>query len=148
MGVIEANTCLEGVDVTISQTAGSPELNYEGVTIELFTPCQPEFEPGTAVVTFDAFFSNTLSTGELADDENEIKLYPNPNNGQFTIELGELQERGTLQVHDLTGRLVYQTLLPPGSEIFDVYLEDSAKGMYILTLSGDQQRKVQRFSVH
>ena len=100
------------------------------------------------MVTFDAFFSNTLSTGELADDENEIKLYPNPNNGQFTIELGELQERGTLQVHDLTGRLVYQTLLPPGSEIFDVYLEDSAKGMYILTLSGDQQRKVQRFSVH
>jgi hypothetical protein len=147
-GVIEANTCLEGVDVTISQTAGSPELNYEDVRIELFTPCQAGFEPSTAVVTFDAFFSNTLSTNEWAPQENEIMLYPNPNNGQFTIKLGNLEERGTLQVHDLTGRLVYQTLLTPRSEIFDVNLENSAKGMYILTITGTQQRRVQRFTVH
>jgi len=112
-----------------------------------FETC-PEFEPSTAVVTFDAFFSYTLSTGELAYEGNVIKLYPNPNNEHFTIELGDLQERGTLQVHDLTGRLVYQTLLTAESEVFDVHLENSVKGMYLLTLSRDQQRRFQRFAVH
>ncbi|MCZ4410548.1 T9SS type A sorting domain-containing protein [Cryomorphaceae bacterium 1068] len=147
-GVIAGNTCLEGVDVTISQTVGSPELNYEDVKIELFTPCQPGFEPSTAVVTFDAFFSNTLSTDELASKENGIKLYPNPNNGQFTIELDDLSEMSTLQVHDLTGRLVYQTILTPGSDIFDLQLESGAKGMYILSLSGNDRQRVQRFTTY
>ncbi len=36
-----------------------------------------------------------------------LKLYPNPNNGQFVVETGNNVVNGTLQIFDLAGRNVY-----------------------------------------
>lgn len=65
-----------------------------------------------------------LSTNEVKLDK--LKLYPNPNNGTFTIDT---KEKSTYQIYDVNGRLVKQGDLKIGQNNVQTTLQ---KGVYIL----------------
>ncbi|OAV45672.1 T9SS type A sorting domain-containing protein [Lewinella sp. 4G2] len=55
---------------------------------------------------------NDGATGELG--ETQLSVFPNPNNGNFTVELNlpTAQDRVVMTVSDMTGRIVDNTFLP------------------------------------
>ncbi|MDA7803698.1 T9SS type A sorting domain-containing protein [Crocinitomix sp.] len=70
-------------------------------------------------------------------------LYPNPNNGQFTIKAN--QSIQSITVHSVDGQIIYQA--NPNKGMIDISLTDIASGVYHLELSTDNQRKIERFVV-
>jgi methionine-rich copper-binding protein CopC len=66
-----------------------------------------------------------------------VRLYPNPNNGRFTIDLewanANSADRATIEVLNVMGQTVYQAELPitGNSTSMNISLtENIAKGMY------------------
>jgi parallel beta-helix repeat protein len=75
---------------------------------------------------------------------NLLQVYPNPNNGVFTISFGG-NSTAQLQAFDATGKLVLDSQLLPGSV---QQMEFEAAGIYTLMLiTADGARNVQRVSV-
>jgi len=62
-----------------------------------------------------------------------FKIYPNPNEGNFNIELGNIRE-GTANIFDLTGKLVYSTTLSRTNNI-KLPSNKFGSGIYFLDIS-------------
>ena len=63
-----------------------------------------------------------------------FRLYPNPTTGEITVEY---EQRGTLQVIDMTGRVMLTQLLPAGGGSAMVYLTNVPAGLYQYRYSVD-----------
>lgn len=75
----------------------------------------------------------------------QLELYPNPNNGEFTV-VGDFRG-GQLQVLDLTGRAVSFTLLRSSSDRSVIELTDAKSGLYLLNWVDETSIGNRRFSV-
>lgn len=63
---------------------------------------------------------------------NFIKVYPNPNTGQFTINFGVMEKQnGQYSLWDSSGRLVYQTTNLTGKFERDIHLPQLSSGIYL-----------------
>jgi len=72
---------------------------------------------------------------------NIIKLYPNPNDGIFTIAYNEpLSEESAkiITIYSADGRPVYKGTMPEGELTKNLDLSFVKPGLYIMTLSGDE----------
>ncbi len=90
----------------------------------------------------------TLSLEDI-DPLSNVKLYPNPTNGQFTIELPITNEEVTIQIMDVTGRTVtnpksYNTS-PAGQIVMDI--STFKKGIYLVVLQTPTKKVTQRISL-
>lgn len=132
--LIPANTCLQGVDVSISQTNGSPESVYEDVRIVIFSPCQPNFEGSQEEAVFDAYFTGAVGTNNLESEDQILTVFPNPSKGNFSIRLNGLSELGRLQISDLSGRVVFQKQVNPREELIEIELNQVNPGIYLLSV--------------
>lgn len=66
------------------------------------------------------------------DLSNTISLYPNPNNGQFYLDLSSLKAVSSISIVDILGRLVYSyTNISPGTVEIS---QNLAAGMYVVTV--------------
>jgi ELWxxDGT repeat protein len=73
-------------------------------------------------------------------------LYPNPNDGSFTIQLENQQfEKGTVSVYDMLGREVYQSTINKQSQIIN--LNNPPKGIYLIKLQLDDVILTRRMTV-
>jgi len=91
-----------------------PDVYYDGT-----------FNGGTADAQIANFFGACSpclklgeANGEVTGEDSEVmgnslfKLYPNPNNGRLTIEIGtEESQRFTIEIYDLMGKKVYAEAL-------------------------------------
>lgn len=68
-----------------------------------------------------------------------IAVFPNPNNGSFTIARTEAESAEPFELLDASGRVVRQWLMPQGVEREQVTI-DGASGLYMLRWSGGQLR--------
>lgn len=64
-----------------------------------------------------------------------ITIFPNPNNGNFTLDFGKQLTNAKITVKDVLGKQIYTKTLS-GSE-FNIYLEE-AKGVYFITIQLEQ----------
>jgi hypothetical protein len=78
---------------------------------------------------------------EQATSAGELVVYPNPNNGQFTVQL-PTDESATLTLYDLNGRTVWQRKAT--SEVSIVSLPD---GVYLLSATTASNRWTKRIVV-
>jgi hypothetical protein len=63
--------------------------------------------------------------------EKSIKVYPNPNNGQFTVELSNFESRSTLFLVNTMGSIVFQGTINE-NESTQFELLNLNKGIYFL----------------
>lgn len=75
-----------------------------------------------------------LTPGPSPAERGGIQVYPNPNNGAFTMSYAAQPVAGALEVRDLSGRLVLKERLPQWSQVHRVDLAGEASGMYHCTL--------------
>jgi len=81
--------------------------------------------------------SITMSGIPMITNNNNISIYPNPNNGNFTISNHLNLSNNELQIIDVLGRVVYKTTLSGDNNSIDVsYLSD---GVYFYQLTNNKE---------
>jgi len=91
----------------------------------------------------DVYLVKTNSDGisgfhQIIKPDSTFNVFPNPNNGTFTIQLDEAHSNVSIYVYDLNGRIVYSK-----NGLFDqlktevIKLPDVSDGLYYLHLSSE-----------
>ncbi|GAA4459894.1 hypothetical protein GCM10023093_01760 [Nemorincola caseinilytica] len=137
--------------ISINSTTGVMSwggVSYGSASIQYTTPT-------------GCYASKTVTVIALRNGENSleerptdgIQLYPNPNNGAFTLS-GTLPGTGngavSVTVTDILGRTVYTDELYAVADRINKELKvmnTPCAGMYLLTLSSDNEKKVIRFTI-
>lgn len=86
----------------------------------------------------------TIFVNDVIADINNLYVYPNPNNGNFTIELNGFNGDAEVKVYDVQGRLIYNENFYAESEkdfTHAIHLEDH-KGIFFIKISDAKQQGV------
>ena len=59
---------------------------------------------------FNSFCSQVVSVNEV-NLQNHMVIYPNPNNGKFTLTLGNETEKGIVEIYNALGQRIYQSAI-------------------------------------
>jgi len=81
-----------------------------------------------------------VGTDEAEFEPVGLFLQPNPTTGTFTVRLDRTLEGQTIQVSDMTGRMLYNQ--EPNSLTTDISGNNWPVGMYIVRYAGEAQRLV------
>jgi hypothetical protein len=84
------------------------------------------FEDGW-VVKFAPDIPNLVNN--ISPYNGSVNLYPNPNNGRFTIELSGINFKSSLEIFNILGEKVYQTRLNASTNQID--LSNYSNGIYL-----------------
>jgi len=76
-----------------------------------------------------------VSVKDKSNSDNTISIYPNPSNGYFTFN--NLKKENTIEIYDITGRLILNTIAQNTSETID--LSDKQKGVYFYKIISDKK---------
>ncbi len=93
---------------------------------------------------------NTTSVAEINSNGRVNKLYPNPNNGAFAIEIAvKTPESLEMAVTDMAGRTLHrQTFFADGNQLLNINIPGLSPGMYLVRLQGESTRQHVRFVVN
>ncbi|MFK7786769.1 MAG: T9SS type A sorting domain-containing protein [Crocinitomicaceae bacterium] len=91
--------------------------------------------PGYAWMVDDVCMlaTNSPVTG-LAENENElIKVFPNPTNGIFTVDIHKIQGEAEVRITDLQGRILCEQKASASMHTVDLEINSNA-GVYLVTV--------------
>lgn len=80
----------------------------------------------------------------IIKDELTIKTYPNPNNGNFTIEFGQNKTYVLVEIYSTLGQKVYGKSIEKDNK---VQINNLTSGIYYVTISNTSLNKVMRVIV-
>lgn len=96
----------------------------------------------------DTTYIDTVDFGVgIADVEKigSFNLYPNPSNGQVTLELDNPNGKPVLMyIYSITGQLVYSEKFEGKKAVHHFDISKQAEGLYIVKLAMDEKIKIQR----
>ena len=101
-------------------------------------------DTSSSMLTTTATFT-TAPRLEAMDDVNTFILYPNPNDGSFTLENGDM-EKGDVSIYNVNGQLIYHSTFE-NTDAIKITLENVADGMYAVVLSDGTQTKTKRLII-
>lgn len=81
-----------------------------------------------------ADLSALLGTEEIQGSTTTVNIFPNPADHFLNIQFEE-EQQGILEITDLTGKLVYQSALPPTRNT-QLDISSFTQGVYILNING------------
>ena len=148
--------CVDDASVTLTGTPTGGAWSGPGVTGSNFDPATAGL--GTQVATYNytdsigcsgtasvsiqvdacvGFVENTLANG--------VSVYPNPNNGSFTLSVNANVGDLTIKITDMQGRVVYTSVENNVNAGFvkQISLDTQSSGMYLMHIitNGEQQTK-------
>jgi len=130
---VESDWCMSGwgapcVILDISNWAGSNDVRVAFETFSYFG--NPIFVDNVAV-------SQLVGVNDNDRLENNIRIFPNPTNGQFTVSIAGENQFDKLLVTNYMGQVVnQQTISPSKSKIILNESDRWASGVYFIKLSG------------
>jgi hypothetical protein len=92
-----------------------------------------EGSPGSSP-TFPCTANSVSQTEQLL----QLKLYPNPNHGQFLLDLGNLTESDKkvfVEIYNLLGEKIYHEVILPGQKSHDIELVEALPGVYYVKVT-------------
>jgi len=97
-------------------------------------------------------FSGPLTNTILSVDENDvvaksIAVYPTVNNGNVTISADKSYGKTTLELFDISGKVVYTNTIELDANSDEVNFGTLSAGNYILKLSGDDFKTTKRLII-
>jgi len=72
---------------------------------------------------------STTGINNMAANAGNIIVYPNPNNGNFTIQLSGVSDKSSVEVYNTMGQMVYTGALASGNNTVD--LNTKSNGVYL-----------------
>lgn len=128
----------------LSTCTGNPiemHMNYMDYTNDA---CMYMFTEGQALRqqahfnTISSNFNQTTLSSSTFIKKNEITIYPNPNKGFFTLNFDNLIEDATIEVIDVSGRIVLKTKVEDSTSLEqNIDLTSAAKGVYIVLVKSN-----------
>ena len=159
--VITVNLTINKVDTAISQTGVTLSADVSGMayqwldcingnsilsgeTNQSFTATvngnyAVEITENSCVDTSSCY---TITTVGIIENnfENILVIYPNPSNGDFTIDLGAMYEKTTITITDIYGGIIEKATYHQ-SQILHLTIEASM-GVYFMTVSVEREQVV------
>lgn len=133
---------------TVVVTGGTSPYNYLWSNNSQDSVTATGLNPGTVSITVtdanNCTFSGTVDIVlGIAFNEfvSSFKAFPNPNNGDFSIEINSsLNENYLMTVIDMKGQMVYQEQISNsnGKTVFPVSLGRERKGIYIIQILSNE----------
>ncbi len=82
---------------------------------------------------------NNEGVNELKDKGEDIRVYPNPNNGKFAIEVKseELRVKSIVEVYNVLGEKIYYKQLTMDNEQWAIDLRNQTSGIYLYRILND-----------
>jgi hypothetical protein len=94
------------------------------------------------VTTSDVITVSVSPTGlfDLLKEQANIKIYPNPNTGSFTLSyLLKNNVNANVEIMDIAGRLIYQNKLTSQADNLNIQLSNVNNGIYFLKISNGKE---------
>jgi formylmethanofuran dehydrogenase subunit D len=90
---------------------------------------------------------NTLIEPINAFDEKQVKVYPNPNNGVFTIELTNFDRRTEIIIVNMLGKVVHR-VENAGNNQMGISIPFIQKGIYSIVVSDGHTLETRKMVIH
>ena len=130
-------------DVSVSITSGVVFIESENGNIAQVTGANIPADNGVVHVIDAVLLPATPTNGIMEDGfGNALKLYPNPTNGNFSIDLGESYPTTSITITDLLGKTI-QTNEFTNNHILNLKIDEPA-GIYLLKIESGNQKVVKR----
>jgi uncharacterized delta-60 repeat protein len=85
-------------------------------------------------------YGGTITSINRHDESTHIGLFPNPASTHFTIDMGKVASQATIEIFDLTGRLIHSTNVNNAQLVhFDRW--DYLSGMYFIMVQTEDSYK-------
>jgi hypothetical protein len=133
-----------GVWYTNNFSSSSPSWNqsYNGMSNVKVTDLDLRNDNTVFAATYGrgifsgVFTSNQLSNQSLTEVNNNIKIYPNPSNGVFTISLQNFTGKLNYSLYDINGRAIFTKETNYITNL-SVDLKNLQRGTYFIKLEGE-----------
>jgi hypothetical protein len=89
---------------------------------------------------------SSAASAENALEIADIRVYPNPSNGLFNLEVAGLDQSVNVSIENIQGQVVYQGMVN-GNGRMELNIQNQAAGIYMLHLSTEQGRVVRKLIV-
>ena len=160
-GTATTNTaCLSDASIALTGTPAGGTWSGPGVTASTFSPATAGVGAQTTSYSFtDANGCTGVATVVITVNactgvvdqtlSNGISIFPNPNNGTFTIAVDANVGDLTMEVTDMQGRVVYTSVDNNVHSGFvkQISLDTQASGLYLLHIIANGEQKTQKISV-
>ncbi|MBT5402491.1 MAG: T9SS type A sorting domain-containing protein, partial [Crocinitomicaceae bacterium] len=162
--VVTLNLIIDSVDTTVTPsglllTANQSGASYQWLDCPAMTPISGAVgQSYTATAngdyaviinhngctdTSECYTVNSVGIVEN-DFETDVLIYPNPTDGNFSIDLGGVYETINVTIRDAGGKLI-QSKTYTSSQILKLKL-DEAPGIYAVVIASDSKRAVVKLS--
>lgn len=102
---------------------------------------------GYGIIDVKAALDSAAKRNSIANTPQISLLFPNPNPGQFSLNLPRTEADVLLQIQDLQGRQVYQQKVLAGPRIIQLNLDNLPAGVYVLTYPESRNLKSAKFVI-
>src|SRR6185312_6821798 len=146
----ECNSASNGIQLNWSTAT---ETNSRNFTVERYVDDNPL--PGTNYYRLTETDldgkSQTFNTTQCSQNEGYNQVYPNPNNGNFTVSLAPSTSTQSVVIFDLTGREVFNQQFTPNANgaNYSINLPQGKTGVFMAKiLNGGQVVAVKKVVVY
>ncbi len=88
------------------------------------------------------------SIDKMVNTIKGLSIYPNPSNGQFTINYEAINSSSSIEVRDVRGKLVYENLLNSStSGTLNIDLSNHNKGFYFIKIFNEQNSFIEKIII-
>ena len=130
--------------INITTTATTVNLTGLAAVTTYQYQVRANCDTSSSLYTTSATFTSAPRL-EAPEEANSFILYPNPSDGSFILENGEMQN-GEVSIYNVNGQLIYHSSFENTTDI-KINLENVADGMYAVVLSDGNQTKTKRLIV-
>ncbi|MFN3908407.1 MAG: S8 family serine peptidase [Flavobacterium sp.] len=103
------------------------------------------FENGGQINSFSLNFCRLTTNASLLDfDNNQVTLYPNPNNGIFNV-FSSSESINSIEIFDIHGRVVFSRIV--NSNAFNINTESLPKGVYMVRLNSENNSSTKKMII-
>jgi PKD repeat protein len=80
-------------------------------------------------------------------EDTEVRLYPNPNNGDFEISLKNYSSRAEIEIYSILGKKIYSNVSDDNMGAKKIKVTDVAEGTYFLKINSAGKTTYKKFVV-
>ena len=94
--------------------------------------------------------STTYALANADFEFDNLSLYPNPNNGNFTVQFNSASNDDVnITVHDIRGRVIFENKYTNISGLFsqNIQMENAQSGVYLVSIVNGQRKEVKKIVV-
>ena len=90
---------------------------------------------------------NLASIKQVADNNNQIRVYPNPNSGVFNLEISQYENLkiNDIEIYNMIGECVHRQIIT--SSNCQINLSDMSKGMYLVKIQNGTSCQIQKLII-